>query len=180
MKQSTKVLLAVGCLIVIRGFATLGWSARPAQSAAAASTAAPFATSTAPNGYLPYSNPQFHFSVSYPQNLHVQEYNEAGGGLTVTFQDIVADQEFQVYVSPYSDSEITDARFKLDEPSGVKVDPTDVTIDGAPGIEFFSNAPRLNDTREVWFIHGGFLYEVTTYKELDAWLQPILQSWHFI
>jgi hypothetical protein len=41
-------------------------------------------------------------------------------------------------------------------------------IDGAGSIEFLSNAPRLNDTREVWFIHGGFLYEITTYKELDA------------
>jgi hypothetical protein len=143
-------------------------------------SAAPFATSTAPNGYLPYSNAQFHFSLSYPKDLQVQEYNEAGGGLTVTSQDILADQEFQVYVSAYSDSEITDARFKLDEPSGVKIDPTNVTVDGARGIEFFSNAPRLNDTREVWFIRGGFLYEVTTYKELDAWLQPILESWRFI
>jgi hypothetical protein len=112
--------------------------------------------------------------------LQVQEYKEAGGGLTVTFQDIVADQEFQVYVSPCSDSEITDARFKLDEPSGVKIDPTNVVIDGAQGIEFFSNAPRMNDTREVWFIRGGLLYEVTTYKELDAWLKPIMQSWQFI
>jgi hypothetical protein len=92
----------------------------------------------------------------------------------------VADQEFQVYVSPYSDSEITDARFKLDEPSGVKIDPTDATVDGARGIEFFSNAPRLNDTRQVWFIHDGLPYEVTTYKELDTWLQPILHSWQFI
>jgi hypothetical protein len=60
------------------------------------------------------------------------------------------------------------------------IDPTDVTVDGARGIEFFSNAPRLNDTREVWFIHGGFLYEMTTYKELDTWLKPIMQSWQWI
>jgi hypothetical protein len=92
----------------------------------------------------------------------------------------VADQEFQVYLSPYSDSQITDARFKLDEPSGVKIDPTDATVDSARGIEFFSNAPRLNDTREVWFIHDGLLCEVTTYKELDTCLQPILHSWQFI
>jgi hypothetical protein len=99
-------------------------------------SAAPFATSTAPNGYLPYSNAQFHFSLSYPQDLQVQEYKEAGGGLTVTFQDIVADQEFQVYVTPYRGTQITDAQFKLDEPSWVKIDPTDVTVDGARGIDF--------------------------------------------
>jgi hypothetical protein len=33
-----------------------------------------------------------------------------------------------------------------------------------------------HDTREVWFIYNAFLYEVTTYNELDAWLQAILQS----
>jgi hypothetical protein len=64
--------------------------------------------------------------------------------------------------------------------AGVKIDPTEVVVDGARGIKFFSKAPRMNDTREVWFIYNGFLYEVTTYKELDAWLQPILQSWQFI
>jgi hypothetical protein len=137
-------------------------------------------TGTPPSEYLPYSNPQFHYSLSYPRNLQVQEYQEAGGAFTVTFQDIVADQEFQVYVTPYSNSQITDAQFKLDEPSGVKIDPTDVTVDGASGIEFFSNAPRMNDTREVWFIHNGLLYEVTTYKELDAWLKPIMLSWQFM
>jgi hypothetical protein len=38
----------------------------------------------------------------------------------------------------------------------------------------------MNDTREVWFIKGGLLHEVTTYKELDAWLKPIMQFWKFI
>jgi hypothetical protein len=193
MKRNYFILLA--CLLGV-GFLTLAGagvfgfvhnvSSAVSQSALAAAAVTdgvqrpPLAATTSPNGYLPYSNPQFHFSLSYPRNLQVQEYKETGGGLTVTFQDIVTDQEFQVYVSPYSDSEITDAQFKLDEPSGVKIDPTDVAVDGARGIEFFSNAPRLNDTREVWFIRGGFLYEVTTYKELDAWLQPILESWRFI
>jgi hypothetical protein len=32
----------------------------------------------------------------------------------------------------------------------------------------------------VWFIKGGFLYEITTYKEFDAWLAQIMQSWQFI
>jgi hypothetical protein len=146
------------------------------NSIAASSASDGVPTHAAPRGYLPYSNPQFHFALSYPANLQLQEYKEAGGAFTVTFQDIVADEEFQVYVTPYSGTEITDAQFKLDEPSGVKIDPTDVTVAGASGIEFFSYAPRLDDTREVWFIHGGFLYEVTTYKNFDAWLQ----SWRFI
>ena len=38
----------------------------------------------------------------------------------------------------------------------------------------------MGDAREVWFIKNGFLYEVTTYKELDAWLASIMQTWKFI
>jgi hypothetical protein len=37
----------------------------------------------------------------------------------------------------------------------------------------------MGDTREIWFIHGGFLYEVTTYKQLDSWLAPH-SSPHFL
>jgi hypothetical protein len=33
---------------------------------------------------------------------------------------------------------------------------------------FFGSNSAMGDTREIWFIHGGFLYEVTTYKELDT------------
>ena len=86
----------------------------------------------------------------------------------------------QVFVTPYGDAQITDARFKLDVPSGVKIDPTNIVVDGAKGMEFFSSAPTMDDTREVWFIKNGYLYEVTTFKELDSWLQPILQTWQFI
>ena len=41
-------------------------------------------------------------------------------------------------------------------------------------------ASEWGDTREVWFIHGGYLYEVTTYKELDIWLAGIMRTWKFI
>ena len=45
---------------------------------------------------------------------------------------------------------------------------------------FFGNNSIMGDTREIWLIHGGFLYEVTTYKQLDSWLGPIMQTWTFI
>lgn len=38
----------------------------------------------------------------------------------------------------------------------------------------------LGDTREVWFIRNGYLYEVTTLKPLEGWLQDIVQTWKFI
>jgi hypothetical protein len=81
---------------------------------------------------------------------------------------------------PYSGTQITQAQLELDEPSGVVQDRTDTTVAGVQAITFFGHNDEIGDTREVWFIHSGFLYEVTTYKELNAWLQPIIQSWRFI
>ena len=34
----------------------------------------------------------------------------------------------------------------------------------------------MGDTREIWFINAGLLYEATTYKQLATWLTPILQT----
>ena len=58
--------------------------------------------------------------------------------------------------------------------------PTDIIVDGTRATMFFGNNSIMGDTREVWFIHGGFLYEVTTYKEFDTWLAGIMQTWKFI
>jgi hypothetical protein len=38
----------------------------------------------------------------------------------------------------------------------------------------------VGDIREVWFIRGGFIYEVATYNELDSWLAEILATWKVI
>ena len=38
----------------------------------------------------------------------------------------------------------------------------------------------MGDTREVWFINNGFLYEVATYKNLDAWLAELMSNWKFL
>ena len=111
------------------------------------------------------ANGAFHFSVSYPLNLAVREYQEEGGAITVTFQDIPTDQKFQVYVTPYRSS---------------RQDPIDVTIDGIKATSFYSHNDILDDTREIWFIHGGYLYEVTSYKELSTWLDKIMQSWKLL
>jgi hypothetical protein len=44
----------------------------------------------------------------------------------------------------------------------------------APGFD-----AGVGQTREIWFIHNHFLFEVMTYKELDSWLNQILATWRF-
>ena len=59
-------------------------------------------------------------------------------------------------------------------------EPKEVMIAGARGTMFYGHNPTMGDTSEVWFIRGAYLYEVTTYKELDTWVAGIMQTCKFI
>ena len=131
-------------------------------------------------GFKEYHSRAYHFSIFYPENLSVTEYKEGGNAETITFEETKGDKGFQIFILPYGEQQITQERFKMDVPSGVREEPVDIMIDGIRGNMFFSTNSLMGETREVWFIKGGFLYEVTTYKELDAWISGIMQSWKFI
>lgn len=127
-----------------------------------------------------YQNTTYHFSLFYPQELIVSEHSEGGNATTITFQNIERGEGFQIFVVPYTESQISDARFKKDVPSGVRTNLTNATIDGVTAALFYSTNIALGETREIWFIHGGYLFEVTTLKSLDSWLDEIIQTWKFI
>ena len=125
-------------------------------------------------------NKDYGFSVDYPAQIPPQEFHDRGYALTVLFQGAAGEPGFEIAVAPINGTTITPERFNRDAPSGVKLEPHDTVIDGAPGIAFFGFDARLGQTREIWFIHNHFLYEVTTYKELDSDLSEIMKTWRFI
>ena len=170
------VVILISSAGLIVWFSPYGGSGK-AQGAAVALSADPVFTA---EGMRAYSNTAFHFGLLFPDNLKASEYKEQGGSLTASFQDPDTRQGFQVYVTPYSGKQIDAAQFKLDEPSGAVQSPIEIQVDDASGIMFFGENAIMGDTREVWFIHGGYLYEVTTYKELDTWLGGIMRTWKFI
>lgn len=135
----------------------------------------------APEGMKEYHNDHYGFSLLYPDSLKVQEFPEEGDSMVVTFE-YIDDKTvfgFQIFVVPFTEEKITDERFKTDIPSGVLEKLTGVTIDGAEGVTFYSENEILGPTAEVWFINGAYLYEVTTFKELDKWLAKIMYTWMF-
>jgi hypothetical protein len=178
-------LLAGGILyeLVVR-------AAQPTTQISSAASSTPQATDYVPKstgravpaGQLEYYTQKFGFSLLYPDTLKVQEFAEEGGGQTTTFQydDGKTVVGFQIYVAPFSGTQITEERFKQDEPSGVRTGLKNITVDGATGASFYSKNDLLGDTAEVWFIHGGYLYEVTTFKEEAQWLSDILATWKFV
>ncbi|MFH1170803.1 MAG: hypothetical protein V1704_04560 [Candidatus Vogelbacteria bacterium] len=126
-----------------------------------------------------YKNLLFRFSLTYPKDLEVKEYDDGSSASTITFEDEVGKNGFQIFIVPYTESQITPQQFKKDVPSGVMREPTDIIIGGIRATMFYSQDIIKNETREVWFIKNGFLYEITTYAPLDNWLAQILSTWQF-
>ncbi len=126
-----------------------------------------------------YRNRQFHFSVQYPAAISPVEKQESGT-LTVIFQGASGEEGFQVYAAPFPKKAITDDQFLRDVPSGVRNELRSITISSTPATAFYSTDAQIGDTFEVWFIHGGVLYEVTTYKEFENDLMQILSTWSFV
>ncbi|TSC55464.1 MAG: hypothetical protein Greene041679_607, partial [Parcubacteria group bacterium Greene0416_79] len=126
-----------------------------------------------------YKNLLLRFSLVYPKDLTVREYDDGTSASTITFEDAREGKSFQIFVVPYKEEYITGEQFKKDIPSGIIEEATDIVIDGVRATVFFSKDNILGDTREVWFIKDGFLFEITTRRELDSWLAALMKSWRF-
>ncbi len=123
---------------------------------------------------------KFGFSFEYPSELgQVSDRDEGGGAHTVVFESASGEKGFQIYVQPYQGTTISQSKFREDNPSGVMNEPLEVLIGGVRATIFYGNVEGFGETREVWFIHNGYLYEIVTYKELDTWLAEILKTWKF-
>lgn len=133
-----------------------------------------------PAGTRAYKSILFRFFLFYPDDLKVKEDNGGRSDTTITFENAKTGRGFQIFVIPYKEDKIALERFKMDVPSGVMNNPVEIMINGVRATMFYSNNSAMGDTREVWFIKNGFLYEVTTYKELDTWLSAIMQTWRFL
>ncbi len=134
----------------------------------------------APPGYKEYRNTRYRFSLFYPEEMEVNTHDEGGSAMTVTFEDPAGEKGFQVFVVRYLEPEVTEERFLKDVPSGVREGQQTVTIDDAPGVSFYSHHAALGDTAEIWFLHRGYLYEVTTLRPWAPWLSDIMLEWRFL
>jgi hypothetical protein len=128
-----------------------------------------------------FTHPSYHFSVDYPDTLRVVSFDEGGQGETILFYHPTdPNTGFQVYVSPYNGKPpLTAKKIREMQPFTRVSEPQPVSIDGEQAVLFWSVSPEAGATREVWFVHNGFLYSVTTYANLDAWLSQIMATWRF-
>lgn len=132
-----------------------------------------------PDGWSEYRSERYGFSLFYPLEMTAGEFDEGGGASTLTFEDKDDARGFQIFAVPYSGTHVTEERFLRDVPSGVRKDPVDFYIGGTLATAFYSTHPLLGDMVEVWFIHEGYLFELTTLQPLENLLAEVIQTLRF-
>lgn len=132
-----------------------------------------------PAGYVEYRNATYGFSFYHSPQALIHEYDEGGGAVTVTLENLQKVRGFQVFVVPYTGATISEERFKMDVPSGVRTNVENTTLDGVRAVTFNSQDAALGKTREIWVIRNGYLYEITTMAGAANWFDPIISTWRF-
>jgi hypothetical protein len=129
--------------------------------------------------YQVYNNSRYNFSFKYPKGFTVANFQEGEYGETILVRK--EQISFQIFIGPFDEPDpLTKERILKDVPDMVIDDAQQrILKNGVPGLIFFSQESSLGRTREVWFVHNGFLYQVSTLAELDKRLAEILGTWKF-
>ena len=144
-------------------------------------------------GYLKFTHPERGFSVEYPQDLEVLKFDEGDGAETILFSrkenehfPLLGKRGFQIFIMPFEELELTKDKILKDLPEAIIEELQEVVlgVNTAGGdikaLIFWSQSPVIDKTREVWFVHNSYLYEVTTYEHFDSELAKILSTWQFL
>lgn len=129
-----------------------------------------------------FSDAAHGFSFGYPDPLKAGSQTDDNGNTTILVQDTASHVGFQVYITPWSNSAVTtvsadDVAASL--PDIQMHNPTQVSINGTPALAFQATDATFGDSRQVWFIRKGFLYQVSSYSSQDPLLEKVLSSWRW-
>ena len=128
-----------------------------------------------------YTDSQYKFSFEYPKNFTATKFQEGEEGDTILVQEKESKKSFQIFISPFDEpGPLTAERVLQDLPDLIINNPEQrVLKNGAVALVFFSEESSIGETREIWFVHNGYLYQISTYKELDSLVAKIISTWRF-
>lgn len=126
-----------------------------------------------------YTNYRYGFSFVLPKEVALTVTEQGAAAATFVFEHSSRQEGFQVFVVPYAEETISEERFLLDIPSGVRSEEVPFMLSGYPAVSFISEDKSLGKTREIWVLRRGYLYEITAPYDLDFWLGSILETWDF-
>lgn len=151
-----------------------GWPQTDSQNPAAPSSD-DFSDFTA------YAHPELPFSFAYPNDMALSAFEGQAGAEILLFSG--GGNEFQISIRPFDEpGPLTEERLHRDLPTIYIEQPQQVLIGpdkNIPAIIFFTEDPAAGKTREVWFVHGGYMYQVSAYAEFDPTLARMMGTWRF-
>ncbi len=183
-KSRKKMILWTSALVAVIAIAASVLAKDGFAPVSVASSVSGVPITTDGNHVLTFTHHDPDFSLQYPDTLQATSSKGDDGSETIIFSgpeqpDAAGHMGFQIFVSQYSGSAPIDGQFVHDAfPSLAVNDPVQIVFgDGVPGLVFMSMDETIGKTRELWFARGGYLYQVTTYADLDGWLAGIFKTW---
>jgi hypothetical protein len=118
------------------------------------------------------------FSVQYPEGYNVVKNEEDG------FKTIIAEKSstegFQIFSMPFDEEgPLTPERVLLDLDVEIE-NPEYILLGGVESLAFYGEGENLGGTYEIWAVHNGRLFQITTYKNFRTSLLEILRTWQFL
>jgi hypothetical protein len=130
-----------------------------------------------------YKHTNGNFSFMYPVDFTATSI-PSGDGEAVVVQNSKTKVGVQVLITPFDgeDIDITPEIIK-ESLSDMKIEnPQSVEIgQSRKGLAFLSDNQSFGGaSREVWFVFRGNLYQISTYSDLDPFLQGLFGTWKFL
>jgi hypothetical protein len=190
--QNGLVLCCLALVALVVWSAAWGSSTEPLAVAEAAEIS-PTATASAPTprattlqmhgapNTRTYTNAAYDFSLTYPTDLSISNYDEGDGMKSILFQKPHVHVGFEMFITPDpGDNPLTPTDIELDFP-GLQMEGTEsLTVGtGTPAVAFASDVSNFGPVAELWFTHDGYLFEIVTYPTLGPWLSQIIDTIRF-
>lgn len=126
-----------------------------------------------------YRDASGRFSFAYPPAYSVGAF-DTGEQHTVLLQNNEQGVGLQILASPFDeDIVLTEARIRQDLPGLDMRNVRRVRVDGIPALLFASSGSDFGQSIELWFVHRGFLYQLTTYAHLASLMDRVANSLQF-
>ena len=133
-----------------------------------------------------YTNSKYKFKATLPKGYSVREVGAVVGSDsqsdTILFENGSGDG-IQILVTPYDDiKELTSTIIRKDIPDMTIIDEQIVEVgSNYKGLAFKSDNPAFGgDSREVWLVFRGNLYQISAYAKMDSVLKTIFATWQFL
>ena len=126
-----------------------------------------------------YKNDQYGFSFGQPDGFNVSDFDE-GDGKIILVKKAASDNGFQIYITPFDEpGPITKERILKDIPDMSISNEKEISVGGEKALNFTSQDDLGGETREIWMVHGGYLYQIKGYKNFEEKMIEVLKTWKF-